>query len=269
MQRRTSSNRGSDGEGRPAISIAATAVIAGTLAIGPLTAGLTGARAQDAGHGAASPQRFDMLVREDFFSGFAGSSEALERGMRKCEEVLAKDPKNAEALVWHGSGLSFSAKKEFMAGNLEKGRQIQAQGVQEMNEAVAMKPEDVAVLIPRASVFLSAALHVPSPEVAKKDFRFAANDYEKILQLQAPNFSNLSVHARGELLGGLAEAWNGLGDIEKSRAYLKRLTEELPDTAYARRAKEALASAKSGALGTTCLGCHVGKGSNANRTTLG
>lgn len=145
MQRRTSSNRGSHGKGRPAISIAATAVIAGTLAIGPLTAGLTGARAQDAGHGAASPQRFDMLVREDFFSGFAGSSEALERGMRKCEEVLAKDPKNAEALVWHGSGLSFSAKEEFMAGNLEKGRQIQAQGVQEMNEAVAMKPEDVAV----------------------------------------------------------------------------------------------------------------------------
>jgi hypothetical protein len=39
-----------------------------------------------------------MLVREDFFSGFAGSSEGLERGMRKCEEVLAKDPKNAEAL---------------------------------------------------------------------------------------------------------------------------------------------------------------------------
>jgi hypothetical protein len=159
-----------------------------------------------------------------------------------------------------------------MAGNLEKGRQIQAQGVQKMNEAAAMKPEDVAVLIPRASVFLSAALHVPSPEVAKKDFRFAANDYEKILQLQAPIFSNLSVHARGELLGGLAEAWNGLGDIEKSCAYLKhlkRLTEQLPDTAYGRRAKEALASAKSGALGTTCLGCHVGKGSNANRTTLG
>ena len=241
------------------MSIAATAVIAGILAIGPLTAGLTSPRAgQVPGQGAASPQRFDMLVREDFFSGFAGSPEALERGMRKCEEVLAKDPKNAEALVWHGSGLSFSAKKEFMAGNLEKGRQIQAQGVQEMNEAVAMKPEDVAVLIPRASVFLSAALHVPSPEVAKKDFRFAANDYEKILRLQAPIFSNLPVHARGELLGGLAEAWNGLADIEKSRGYLKRMTEELPDTAYGRRAREALASAKSGALGTTCLGCHIG-----------
>jgi hypothetical protein len=40
-----------------------------------------------------------MLVREDFFSGFAGNAAALERGMRKCEEVLANDPKNAEALV--------------------------------------------------------------------------------------------------------------------------------------------------------------------------
>ena len=170
MERRTSSNHDSQGKGKSrAMSIAATAVIAEILAIGPLTARLTDARTgQDPAQGTASPQRFDMIVREDFFSGFAGNSEALERGMRKCEEVLDKDPRNAEALVWHGSGLSFSAKKEFMAGNLEKGRQIQAQGVQEMNEAVAMKPEAVAVLIPRASVFLSAALHVPSPEVAKK-----------------------------------------------------------------------------------------------------
>jgi|HubBroStandDraft_4_1064222.scaffolds.fasta_scaffold01045_6 tetratricopeptide (TPR) repeat protein len=242
------------------MSIAATAAIAGILVIGPLTAGLSGARAgQDPDRGTAPPQRFDMLVREDFFSGFAGNAAALERGMRKCEEVLANDPKNAEALVWHGSGLSFSAKKEFMASNLGKGRQIQAQGVQEMNEAVAMKPEDVAVLIPRASVFLSAALHVPSLEVARKDFQLAVNDYEKILRLQAPSLLSLPVHARGELLGGLAEAWNGLGDMEKSRGYLKRITEELPDTPYGRRAKEALASAKSGALGTTCLGCHVVK----------
>lgn len=206
----------------------------------------------------AKVDRFDMLVREDFFAGFAGEAEALARGMKKSEEALAIDPKNAEALVWHGAGLSYSAKREFMAGNVEKGRQIQAKGVNEMNQAVALRPDDVAVLIPRASVFLSAAVHVPSPEVARQDFQIAAGDYEKTLQLQSAEFAKLPVHARGELLGGLAEAWNGLGETEKSQVYLRRMLDELPDSAYAHRAKELLeGSRKSGPLGTTCLGCHV------------
>lgn len=209
------------------------------------------------------PERFDLQVRADFFSGFRGDDEALQRGMKKCEEALAKDPKNAEALVWHGSGLSYSSKKEFMAGNIEKGRGIQERGVAEMNEAVAMRPEDVSVLIPRAAVYLSAAMHVPSQEIAKRDFQIAADDYEKVLRLQTEHFSELPVHARGELLGGLAEAWNGLGETEKSRGYRQRMVEELPDTAYASRAKQTLDSEqKSGPLGTTCLGCHVA-GKNA------
>lgn len=51
--------------------------------------------------------------------------------------------------------MMYSAKKEFVAGNVEKGRQIQAEAVEEINNAVAMKPDEVAVLIPRAAVFLS------------------------------------------------------------------------------------------------------------------
>jgi len=203
--------------------------------------------------------RFDLSVREDFFSGFAGDMKALARGMMKCEQALAKDPQNAEALFWHGSGLSYDAKRAFMAGDVEKGRKIQAQAVKEMNDAVAMRPDDVSVLIPRGSIFLSAALYVPSPEVAKRDFQLAVDDYEKVLRLQTPVFSKLPVHSRAELLGGLAEAWNGLGDTKKSRGYLQRMMEEFADTSYSRRAKDVLSTApKSGALGTTCLGCHVG-----------
>jgi len=95
--------------------------------------------------------------------------------------------------------------------------------------------------------------------VAKRDFQVAADDYEKVLRLQTPVFSKLPVHWRGELLGGLAEAWNGLGDTKKLRGYLQRMMEEFPDTSYSRRAKELLSAApKPGALGTTCLGCQVG-----------
>src|ERR1700676_2400836 len=53
----------------------------------------------------------DTAVRNDFLSGFAGDRDALARGMKKCEEVLAANPKDAEAMVWHGAGV-FVASRE-------------------------------------------------------------------------------------------------------------------------------------------------------------
>src|SRR4051812_12527716 len=49
-------------------------------------------------------ERFDEIVRGDFFAGMMGDTARLERGMKYCEEVLSKNPKHAEALVWHGGG---------------------------------------------------------------------------------------------------------------------------------------------------------------------
>jgi len=211
-----------------------------------------------AGQAKAEAERFDLEVREDIFKGFTGDAAALERGLKKCEDALAKDPKNAEALVWHGAGLGYRIKAAFMAGDVALGRQLQAQSAKEMNDAVALRPDDVAVLIPRAASLLAAAARVPSPEVAKRNYGLAATDYERVLQLQATYFSKLPVHSRGELLGGLAEAWHGLGDDSKAKSYLARMVKELPDTMYARRAADLLAGAgKAGALGATCLGCHI------------
>ena len=42
-------------------------------------------------------QRYDMIVRQDFFAGFAGNKEALARGMKVTEETLAKDPNDRYA----------------------------------------------------------------------------------------------------------------------------------------------------------------------------
>src|SRR4051794_18787746 len=48
-------------------------------------------------------ERFDFLVREDFFAGLAGDREKFQRAMKLCEDTLAKNPKHADAMVWHGS----------------------------------------------------------------------------------------------------------------------------------------------------------------------
>src|SRR5262250_2173945 len=49
-----------------------------------------------------SRQRFDVRIREDFFAGIRGDSDRFDRAMKLAEDELAKNPKNAEAKVWHG-----------------------------------------------------------------------------------------------------------------------------------------------------------------------
>ena len=49
--------------------------------------------------------RFAELVRADFCAGMQGNRARFERAMQLCETTLAKNPEDAEAMVWHGSGL--------------------------------------------------------------------------------------------------------------------------------------------------------------------
>src|ERR1700720_1115409 len=51
---------------------------------------------------AAPPQRFDYLVRADFFAGAAGDEARLAHVMELCERALQQNPNHPEAHVWHG-----------------------------------------------------------------------------------------------------------------------------------------------------------------------
>src|SRR5262245_24800304 len=52
---------------------------------------------------AARPQRFDYLVRADFFAGAAGDDARLQKVIDTCERALEQNPQHAEAMVWHGA----------------------------------------------------------------------------------------------------------------------------------------------------------------------
>lgn len=206
----------------------------------------------------APAPRFDMLIRSDFFAGLAGDKDKFNRAMKLAEDTLAKDPKNAEAMVWHGGGVYFESKDWYLQGDYLKGGQFMQDGLREMDDAVALAPNDIAVLIPRAAVLLGSAPHVPMPDLARQMFEKATGDYEKILRIQTADFAAMQVHSRGELLGALAEGWHALGEDEKSRGYLQRMVRDVPNSAYSKKAAELLeAPPAKGPLGVVCLGCHV------------
>jgi len=217
-----------------------------------MTAILTGSPAQQQ----PANQRFDYLVRADFFAGAAGDEARLARAMELCERTLADNPKHPEAMVWHGAGLLVRAGQAFQKGDMATGGPLFDRGIKEMNEAVALAPDNPGVLIPRAATLFEATRGMPS-EMARPLLQSAVVNYEHVLEIQQATWSKLGDHPRGELLFGLAEGSARLGDQEKARMYFERLMADAPTSGQAPRAKAWMETGtvpKANGLG--CVGCH-------------
>jgi tetratricopeptide (TPR) repeat protein len=207
---------------------------------------------------AAAPilaQRFDMMVRSDFFAGFRGDEARLAKGMEACEKVLSQNPKDPAALVWHGNGLFFKSAEVFRTGDWQAGLKMQEQALKEMDDAVALAPNDLQTLIPRGAALLAGAPFFPDEATARPLVMKAVSDYEKVLTLQ--DGTRVVGHSRGELLGGLAVGYRLLGDRDHAAKYLRRIVDEMPATAYAERANGWLANPDSmKRTDRFCIGCH-------------
>ncbi len=205
-------------------------------------------------------ERFDLKVRNYFFAGFSGDAASLEKGMKICEDALAAEPKNAEALVWHGAGTFYEAGQAFQKGDQQKGGELWQRGLKEMDQAVELAPDDLGVRIPRGAVLLTASRYMPSPEMARPLVEKGLADFEKTYDLQAAYLADLGTHPRGELMIGLADAYSRSGHQEKAQVWFERIQKEMKGTPYEKSASiwletKTLAPAQAG-----CLGCHTAAG---------
>lgn len=203
-------------------------------------------------------ERFDMKVRNYFFAGFGGDREALERGMKICEEAIAENPTDAEALVWHGGGTYYLAGQAFQKGDMKTGMEMAQRGLKEMDDAVDLAPDTVGVRIPRGAVLLNASKFM-SPDMARPLIEKGLTDYEHTLEVQSARLDQLGTHPKGELFFGLAEGYSRLGKEEQARSYFERIQRELQGTEYAKRADTWLATKSLPRSETGCVGCHTGK----------
>lgn len=205
---------------------------------------------------AGKAERFDLLVRDDFFAALLENDPAaLDRAMKLCEDTLARDPRHSEAMVWHGGGLILRAGVAFRAGRKEEGMKLWTGGMEEMDRAVAIAPDSIGTRIPRGAVLLAASPFVPEPERTRLLDK-GLGDYERVLQLQSGYFEKLSRHARTQLLFGLADGWNRRGDQAKARGYYERVRQVAAGTPYAARADAFLAGDTRPAP-IACGGCHA------------
>jgi tetratricopeptide (TPR) repeat protein len=202
----------------------------------------------------AGEPRFDNLVRGYFFSGFAGVASDLAKGMAICDAALKENPDNAEALVWHGSGILFQSGTAFRSGDIAEGKRLQTEALDELDRGVALRPDSPSTLVPRATTLFNAARYAPAG-IGDEWLRKALGDFTAVAAINAQR-SGLSDHDKGEVLGALAEGWDRLGDSERAYAYLDRIRVELPpESNYVQRANAWLNSGQRPDR-MTCLGCH-------------
>lgn len=200
-------------------------------------------------------ERFDERIRDYFFSGFVGNAEALQSGMEIVEDALEADPDNPHALVWQAAGWLYRSGLAFRRGDSGEGMTLFDKSVAQFGRAVSLTPDDVGVLIPRASSFLRTARFVTHAPTRSMLLETALSDYLKVLELQKLYFGFLSAHSRGELLGGISDALWQLDRRNRARVYLRRMISELSGSPYALMAQRKLDRPDT-AVPLTCLGCH-------------
>lgn len=204
-------------------------------------------------------RRFDDIVRGDFFAGMMGDDARLDRGMKFCEDILAKNPKHAEALVWHGGGLLARASRAYAKGDSALGDGLWERGLKEMDEAVRLAPGHMGIKIGRSATLVGLAQSGwdASDPRGRTLLESALADYEIVYRWRRPVFSTLSAHSRGELLFGLASGWSILGEHRKAREYLRLVLKECKDTSYETEARKWLEGAPNAVVQHDCRGCHV------------
>jgi len=206
----------------------------------------------------AAQSRLDVAVRNDMVAGFAGNTEALHRAMAACEKLLADNPDNAEALVWHGAGTLVQSRVEEMDG--QKRVALFGKGTSEMDRAVGLEPNNIAVRIPRGGTLRMATPGMQNFPILKTLIENARTDYQMAFDLQKDHLDQLGTHPLGELLQGLGDLNSRQGKVDEAEKYYRMIQDRMPATVYAERAAEWMKSKQPlPPEKTACVGCHVAR----------
>jgi hypothetical protein len=196
-------------------------------------------------------------VREDIFAGYmADDMERFEIGVKKLDAMLRENAENVHALSWAGSSELFRAIKAHEAGKQADFRTLYAGGKNKMERALALAPKDGGVLAVLGASLILFGDRLPQPERTEAYTKGRAL-FKELASMQQPTIDRLPVHLRGELLAGLAQSAQRLGDWEDAKTYLNQIVAGMAGTPYERKAKRWLdepASAEKSAL--VCQTCH-------------
>ena len=200
-------------------------------------------------------------VREDLFAGFLdGDMVRHGQGVKKLDDVLAKNPKNAVALAWKGGNALLYAVRAYEAGNIPGFEAEYNNALDNFASAAGIAkqiaPAREGVLAITGGSFTVFGDRLP-PKQQREAWLKVRENYTALHELQKDRFDSLPVHFRGEVMAGLAQAAERLGESEKATALTQELVVAFPGTPYAVFGKRWLDKPETRAKSKiACATCH-------------
>jgi len=197
-------------------------------------------------------------TREDIFAGLIGGNfEQLNIGMKKLDDILKQNPNDPDAMVMKATGLSALAVRDLGKGDTAAFNRQYDEAIALLDSAYKLDAKNIGVNAVYGGVTLYNYGKLPEqrrPHAAQ----MARRSYNFLYTAQEKGLANLPLHLKGEVLAGVAESELRAGNAQQAQIYLKRISEMMPDTPYARRAQEWLAKPDSvtAASRLVCQSCH-------------
>ena len=168
-----------------------------------------------------------MKVRNYFFAGFCRRRGVAREGNEDLRGYAGRRSQECRGagLAWRRSILRSPARR-FKSKTSRRAASCGRAGLKEMDDAVALAPDQLGVVIPRGAVLLTASQVCSQSGNGAPADRKRRGDFEKTYQLQAPYLDKMGTHPRGELMIGLADGYNRLGNQEKAQEWFERIQKE-------------------------------------------
>jgi len=160
--------------------------------------------------------------------GVAGDEDAVEKGFVCLDTVLTLDPTNAVALAYRGSLWTLRGRDAWWPftkmSDVDK-------GIDEMDKAVDLAPDNVSVRITRGINSVNLPSMFKRIGTALKDFSYLLNQ---------PSFSHFDLGLQSRIYYWAGVAYKHDNQPAKAKVYLQRAIDVAPESETAKNAKQEL-----------------------------
>ncbi len=180
---------------------------------------------------------FEREVFADFVQAAQGNKEARQRLLATCERALEADPQHAEAIAWRGAAKMFEAGDASSSGDFRAAMNHTNASLTDLNKARDLEPENPGVRMVAANMLLSLAKYHPIENMASGYAKQGIEDANVALSKLYDNWDKQPAEVKGQLLLGVAEAYDNLGEATKARDWFNRVIGAVPGTTWAEQAQ--------------------------------
>jgi tetratricopeptide (TPR) repeat protein len=186
---------------------------------------------------------FITEYRTRFFAVFKGDYATFEKAYEEINAMLAKNPRDARALVWRGNGKTVKAGTLWLKGQKDQALALLKDSRSDLDQAVRLQSSNPGVYMMRAATLYIQGQYFPHDVLPRQVWEHLRDDCEHFRRYLGPiKEKSVSIHLRGETNGELGIAYKELGDNRRAKEAFQRVIALCPNTDYETRAKKELAA---------------------------